>query len=62
MRQLVGMAMGQSKVHWRAEGWVEKQPGLTKIILGLIAGDAGPRSGFTFAWCAVKSVEQLFCS
>lgn len=54
--------MGQSKVHWRAEGWVEKQPDLTKIILGLIARDVGPRSGFTFAWYVVRSVEWLFCS
>lgn len=57
MRQLVGMAVGQSKVRWRAEGWVEKQPDLTKITLGLIAGDMGSRSGYTFAWYVVRYVE-----
>lgn len=38
--------MGQSRIQWRAEGWVEKQPDVTKITLGLKAGKVGPRSGY----------------
>lgn len=56
------LAMGQSEVHWGAEGWVEKQPDVTKITLGLKAGNAGPRPGFAFVWYAVRSVERLFRS
>lgn len=67
MRQLAGMrqqslAMGQSKVQWRAEGWVEKQSDVTKITVGLKAGNVGPKSGFAFVWYAVRSGERLFCS
>lgn len=51
VKRLAGMkwqslAMGQSRIHWRVEGWVEKQPDIARITLGLKAGNGDLRSGF----------------
>lgn len=54
--------MGQSKVLWRAEGWAEKQPDVTKIALGLRAGNVGYSLAFAFVWYVVKSWEWPLCS
>lgn len=67
VKQLAGMrwqslAMRQSGIHWRVEGWVEKQPDVTKITLGLKAGNEDLRSAFLCMQYAVRSGERLFCS